>query len=121
MPEWVKLTPARSDVAAYYFIADIFLSSSREEGFCYALVEAAYIKTPIVASDIPGQNELSTIPHSLFYDAQKPGSLREAVLSVLNWDEAERKQKTDQAREYVIKDFDVDKWEEKVIEIYKGS
>jgi glycosyltransferase involved in cell wall biosynthesis len=120
MPQWIKLAPPRLDVAAYYALADIFLSSSREEGFCYALVEAAYIKTPLVASDIPGQNELSVIPHSVFYDPQKPGALREAVLSVLDWSEAEKKQKTAEAREFVIKTFDLEAWAKKVIKIYQA-
>jgi glycosyltransferase involved in cell wall biosynthesis len=119
LPQWIKLVPPRLDVAAYYALADIFLSASREEGFCCALVEAAYIKTPIVASNIPGQKELSVIPHSAFYDNQKPGALREAVLSVLNWSEAEKKQKTAEACEFVIKTFDLEAWAKKIVKIYE--
>jgi glycosyltransferase involved in cell wall biosynthesis len=120
VPKWVKPVPQILYVTAYYSIADIFLSASREEGFCLALVEAIYTNTPIVASDILGQNELSGIPHSIFYDPNKPGALREAVLSILNWTASERQQKTAEAHEYVIKTFDLELWVQEIMEIYQS-
>ena len=41
----------------YYKAMDIFLLPSRSEGFSLALLEAAATGLPIIASDIPGNNE----------------------------------------------------------------
>ncbi len=41
----------------YYKAMDIFLLPSRSEGFSLALLEAAAAGLPIIASDIPGNNE----------------------------------------------------------------
>ena len=59
LPEWIYLLPPREDVASYYHMADVFLSPSRQEGFCYALVEAAYCLTPVLASAIDAQKDLA--------------------------------------------------------------
>lgn len=53
-PEWVKILPPRQDIAAYYNFVDIYIQASRSEGFCYAIVEAAYCGKIVVASDCPG-------------------------------------------------------------------
>lgn len=53
-PEWIKLLPPRQDIASYYRMSDIYIQSSRREGFCYAIIEAAYCGKLVVASDCPG-------------------------------------------------------------------
>lgn len=53
-PEWLKLLPPRQDIASYYRAADIYIQASRSEGFCYAIVEAAYCGKTVVASDCLG-------------------------------------------------------------------
>ncbi len=54
LPEWIKLLPPRQDIASYYRAADLYIQPSRSEGFCYAIVEAAYCKKAVVASNCPG-------------------------------------------------------------------
>ena len=53
-PKWIRLLPPRQDIASYYRAADIYIQSSRSEGFCYAIVEAAYCGKAVAASDCPG-------------------------------------------------------------------
>lgn len=52
MPDWIRLFGPRTDVGAYYRMADVFLSASRTEGMPYAVLEAAYCGLPLVLSDI---------------------------------------------------------------------
>ncbi len=66
LPAWIVLLPPRADVGAYYRLADVFVSPSRQEGFCYALVEAAYCETPVAASAIDAQRDLALPPDSFF-------------------------------------------------------
>lgn len=39
------------EILAFYKVADVFLCQSEHEGFCVPLVEAMYLKTPIIAYD----------------------------------------------------------------------
>ena len=66
MPEYIKLLDPRQDIASYYNMADIYIQASRSEGFCYAIIEAAYCGKVVVASDCPGmkshaENNLSVL------------------------------------------------------------
>ncbi|MDB5023922.1 MAG: hypothetical protein JWP78_1677, partial [Mucilaginibacter sp.] len=63
IPGWLKILDPREDIASYYKLSNYFISASREEGFCNALVEAAYCQRPIITSDIPGPGSLD-IPHT---------------------------------------------------------
>jgi len=75
MPGYVE------NVWEFYKAMDIFLLTSRSEGFSLALLEAAAARLPIVASDIPGNNEF--IVHKkngLLFSIAKPDELREAIL-----------------------------------------
>lgn len=45
------------DIWKYYKAMDIFLLTSRSEGFSLALLEAGISSVPLVASDIPGNDE----------------------------------------------------------------
>lgn len=83
LPEWIVLLPPRSDVGSYYRFADVFLSPSREEGFCYALVEAAYCETPLAASAIPAQRDLA-LPDSCFCRPEDPPALADTILRQLS-------------------------------------
>ncbi len=45
------------DIWKYYKAMDVFLLTSRSEGFSLALLEAGVSSVPLIASDIPGNNE----------------------------------------------------------------
>ena len=45
------------DIWKYYKAMDIFLLTSRSEGFSLALLEAGIASVPLIASDIPGNDE----------------------------------------------------------------
>lgn len=83
VPDWILLLPPREDVASYYHMADVFLSPSRQEGFCYALVEAAYCRTPVLASAIDAQKDLA-LPKSSFFPPENAAALSSAIHRVLS-------------------------------------
>jgi glycosyltransferase involved in cell wall biosynthesis len=50
----VIFLPPSQEVEKYHDVADIFLSSSRSEGFSYSILEALYLGELVVSSDLDG-------------------------------------------------------------------
>ncbi|MCE5188435.1 MAG: glycosyltransferase family 4 protein [Eubacteriales bacterium] len=118
LPGWIRLLPARSDVAAYYHMADVFLSPSREEGFCYALVEAVSCRTPVLASAIDAQRDLA-LPQDAFVPPQDAAALSNAIPRVLQKaDTPEQKSALEQAGRRVVETYALNAWAERVARIY---
>lgn len=73
------------NIYEYYKAMDIFLLPSRSEGFSLALLEAAASGLPIIASDIPGNDEF--IEHGkngLLFNISKPEELTQCILQLAN-------------------------------------
>lgn len=81
MPGYVE------NVWEYYKAMDIFLLTSRSEGFSLALLEAAAARLPIVASNIPGNNEfIEDGKNGLLFNIKNPDELKDAILKISNDD-----------------------------------
>ena len=119
MPRWIRLMDARSDIASYYKAVDIFLSPSREEGFCYAVVEAAYCKNQIIASNVPGQNSLK-IPHTREFDIGDIELFRKHILQCIHMQADELKNIQLEQKTYVQEVFRIDNWVSEVITAYNN-
>lgn len=117
IPEWLTLLPARNDISAYYNACDIFLSPSRREGFCYAIVEAAYCNSVVVASDCPGQTSHAKDNMNVVWfrngDADDLRRKIEDAIPLVN--DNEYKQVN---HDSVIKNYNVDAWANTVAETY---
>ena len=112
------------DIATYYHKADMFLTSSREEGFCYSVVEAAYCKTIVVSSSISGVPK--DIPGELFFERENYSSLKKLIDEVYKENkivdkEKKKKKLKDKAKEYVKKVYSIDKWVNKIIKAIEGT
>ena len=118
LPDWILLLPPREDVGSYYRMADVFLSPSRQEGFCYALVEAAYCRTPVLASAIDAQKDLA-LPQNAFFPPQNAGALGAAMLRVLREEPSPvRMRDLEQASERVRQTYALSRWAERVFAAY---
>ena len=119
LPDWVRLLPPRSDVGSYYRFADVFLSPSREEGFCYALVEAAYCKVPVVASAIDAQKDLH-LPEQAFCAPGDAASLAAAVQRQLDLrSEQGFEQVLEEAKQRVVQAYSLSAWADAVALAYR--
>ena len=76
VPTWIKILPPNDDIASYYHIADVFISASREEGFCYAIPEAAYCGCNVIISNISGQQHAKSIPGISIFELNDIDDLR---------------------------------------------
>lgn len=71
------------DVWPYYVAMDVYVLPSRKEGFSLSLLEAMACGLPVVASDIPGNNE--AVAHGvngLLFPIRKPEKLGRALVEV---------------------------------------
>ena len=118
VPDWILLLPPREDIASYYHMADVFLSPSRQEGFCYALIEAAYCKTPVLASAIDAQKDLA-LPKSAFFPPQDAAALSSALLRVLSEEHSSsRSLALERAGERVKQTYALSSWAARVCAAY---
>jgi len=112
VPSWIELLPPSDNVATYYRMAEVFISPSREEGLPYALIEAAYCGVRLVASDIGGQAALG-IPGLAYFRSQDPRGLYDAL-------KAANSSSPEEARDYVVKRFRLEKWVRDIVGLYAG-
>lgn len=112
IPSWVKCIKARNDVATLYRNVDVFLSPSREEGFCYSIVEAAYCSCNVVASRIPAQEDLE-VPGVFWFETENIDELRQAIVVALKKTEKVCKQEKLKER------YNLNSWAQKVIAVYE--
>ncbi len=118
IPEWLRIMKPRDDIASYYQLSNYFISASREEGFCNALVESAYCERPIITSDIPGPKSLC-IPHTLKFQSENITELQDAMISLISLTNDQKEKIKSEQKEYVVKNFDLDQWANKISGIYK--
>jgi len=116
IPKWISIIPPRNDIASYYNIADLFLSPSREEGFCYALVEAAYCKKIIVASKIPAQGDLK-IPNVFWFQSENIKKFKEAIIDAIGHKDSYSAE-LQNAKISVLEHYDIERWSNEIIDIY---
>jgi glycosyltransferase involved in cell wall biosynthesis len=102
------------NIYEYYKAMDIFLLPSRSEGFSLALLEAAASDLPIIASNIPGNDEfIEHKKNGLLFNLSKPDELTQGILQLA----ADNKLSKDygrSAQEYFLKEFTLERYAEKL-------
>lgn len=117
-PDWIKILKPRNDIATYYRNCDIFISASRKEGFCYALVEAAYSGCNLIASDIPAQKELK-IDDILWFESENIDDLKNKILTCIKFKKENRKKIITQ-KEQIGKMYDILAWSKSIVDQYEN-
>ena len=116
IPEWLHLLPPRNDITSYYRLCDVFLAPSRSEGLPYSVLEASYLKLPVVLSDIPAQANLN-LPCGFYFKSENVGEMKEQIVSALACD---RMSDAFVSQSGTIKqEYEISAWVNRIIEIYK--
>ncbi len=111
LPDFVTFLEPINDIATYYHLADIFLTSSREEGLCYSVLEAAYCGTKIICSNIPGVS--TDIPGVFLFKNENYEELRFKILEAYASSESKNQEC---AIDFVKKNYSVDNWVKSIAE-----
>ena len=114
-PSWIHLLPPCNEIGTYYRNVDAFISASREEGFCYALVEAAYCQKELIASKIPAQEDLK-LPYAYWFENENIYELGKILNTII----CNRTliSKLEIQKDLVVKEYNLDVWIEKLINLY---
>ena len=118
-PEWVKILEPREDIASYYNASDVFISPSREEGYTFAVLEAAYCKCLLVASKIGGNPQ--DIPNIELFELDNINpetKLKESIENVLNLKSDEKIRIKQDQRNYVMNNYNINQWIDKIKSVY---
>lgn len=102
------------NIYEFYKSMDIFLLPSRSEGFSLALLEAAASGIPIIASNIPGNDEfIENGKNGLLFDISKPAELTEAILQLAD-DIKRAKELGNSGQDAFINNFTMERYTEKL-------
>lgn len=119
VPPWVKLLPARNDIATYFNLADVFVLANRTAGSPYTMIECAYMGVPIIYCDIPGQNDLC-IPWSVKISQDNSDELYRAVCEITQEDENETYAMGIESKDFVVNNFSLGTWVYEMLDLYKN-
>jgi glycosyltransferase involved in cell wall biosynthesis len=118
LEEQVTVTGKVPTVHEYYALADVFVSSSVFEGMPIAHLEAMAAGLPLVATDIPGVNEV-VVPdeNGFLVSPEQPTHLGEAMLALQNKDL--RTRFGEASRHRAQKEFSIDETVETHLALYR--
>ena len=109
------------NVGTFFESIDLFISPSREEAFCYAVVEAAWSNCQVAASLVAGQDFLQSIPGSIWFEPNST-ALTHAILEARNRtsDPAMLGNLNRKQRNFCEANYSVSSWCDKILSIYDG-
>ncbi len=109
------------NIYEYYKAMDIFLLPSRSEGFSLALLEAAASGLPIIASNIPGNDEfIEHKKNGFLFNISKPDELAQHILTLAD----DRKLALEYgsfAEKNFIKEFTLERYAEKLNKFFDDA
>ena len=108
------------NIYEYYKAMDIFILPSRSEGFSLALLEAAFAKLPIIASNISGNNEIIFDSKTgLLFELNKQGELLKKILE-MNGNPDKAKEMAANVNKEVMSNYTLQSYGKKLDEFLKS-
>lgn len=92
------------DVFSLYHLCDVFISSSRSEGFSYSILEALYFNLKVLSSNIPGVQWSKKYRNVSFFDVNNDQELDHLI------EESSGYKKNNTVNNVLWNDYDIKKW-----------
>ena len=119
-PERVILIDGTDDPALYLNSLDIFIQSSKTEGFSNSLAEAMLCGLPCIATDV-GETRNICGAACLTTKSQDHQQLALAFLTMLNKTDQEREEIGLLARQRITKNYSIEQYHQKIQAIYESG
>lgn len=124
-PKWLIRQDFIDDINIVFNKANHFIQASRRETFSYAIAEAVYANKDVIASDIEGIKWAKNIPTVHFFESESSKQLYSIMKEYLNKDregqEIYTKEDYENASNIIKSNYSVEKWAEKIINIYNEN
>ena len=104
------------DVFSYFHISDVFVSSSRSEGFPYSILEALATEKPIIVSEIDATKWSFEFQSVFHYSVEDYASLSKIMLSI---DNLCKEVDLIDAKEKALNKYSISIWTNSVLEVFK--
>jgi glycosyltransferase involved in cell wall biosynthesis len=119
--QWVKVLGAVANPAPYFNSAFCFVSTSRWEGLPLALLESMARGVPVIASDVPGNQDAVTDHETGFlYDLGAPGVAAQRLVQLAHYPVL-WKQMARAARKKAEQEFSVEAMADATLRLYSRS
>ena len=109
---WIRYWDDTEDIFAYHRAADVFLSSSRMEGFPYGVLEAISQNTPIALSDIEATKWASSYDLAFPYPVEDPSACADSIIKGI------QAGRSPSNYESIINEYSIENWYQSIISIY---
>lgn len=103
----VRFQPPVDDANTLFAAADVVVSSSREEGMAYTVLEAVAAGTPVVATPIPGHTFIADGVDACRITRRDPLALATTTLAVLDEPAERREREARQAHEWIAENLSI--------------
>ena len=116
--EFVRVIPPAEYVGDLFDAADVFLSPSRAEGWCYGVAEAMANGVPAVSSDIPPLAWAVNAPGVYFCQPANGLDLADSIGRVTGLSEQERRCNAELSNRFISERHSVQKWGQAIWSVY---
>jgi glycosyltransferase involved in cell wall biosynthesis len=105
----------------YIASMDVFVHASYHEAFSLAIIEAAMLARPIIATGVGGTPEIISQSCGILIEPKSPQAITDALRALLA-DKAKRQKLGKAAKAKALKDFDMQKIvQEQIVPLYQGT
>ncbi|HIJ49912.1 MAG TPA: glycosyltransferase [Nitrospinae bacterium] len=116
----VKILGAREDALEILKSIDFYISPSRSEGLPYNLLEALAVGKPVMATDIPGNNDIiRKSVEGVLVPVNSARTLAHGILTLLELGPEERKAMQQNGKSRIRDQFSLNLMAEKTFSVYK--
>lgn len=119
--EIVRFQEPVEDASSLFAAADVVVSSSREEGMAYTVLEALSTGTPVVATAIPGHAYIGERVEACEISGAEPAELAASIRAVLAIPAAEAVRRGEDAHRWIVENLSVDVISRRLLELYEGA
>ena len=117
--ERVRFQSPVPNAASLFAAADVVVSSSREEGMAYTVLEALSSGTPVVATAIPGHAYIGERVAACRITSIEPSGLMAATKAMLSLAEDERARMGAEAHRWIVENLSVRAIGERMLGLYE--
>jgi glycosyltransferase involved in cell wall biosynthesis len=121
LSEVVRIQPLIEDIKVLFGAADVLVSSSRDEGMAYSVLESLCCGTPVVATDVAGHLYIGDRVAACRISDRDAPSLARTIREVLDRDPDRAKAEALEARNWIATDLGYAANAERLVEVYERA